>query len=267
MSTSKPEKALFGLGAIALAALMIVRPPLVDAARHAPAAHTPPDPAPPNAKPETANAPAPSSAQTAPPTGVDLSHYQSQVDWAKAKASGLAFVYAKATEGNTYVDRAFAQHRKGAASQDIRFGAYHFYRPGDKPLAQAQHFVSVAGVANGDLPPALDLEIAPNAGETSAYKKDVQTWLSYVEDKTGCKPIIYASPAFWTAHLGAEFAAYGFWLAEYSRSPKPPASAPDWVFWQHTEKGQLSGIKGLIDMDVAASPDALQNALCTGVEP
>ena len=36
--------------------------------------------------------------------GIDVSHYQGAVDWKKVKTAGIAFAYAKATEGNTYTD-------------------------------------------------------------------------------------------------------------------------------------------------------------------
>ena len=34
--------------------------------------------------------------------GIDVSHWQGAIDWAKVKAAGKTFVFAKATEGNGF---------------------------------------------------------------------------------------------------------------------------------------------------------------------
>jgi hypothetical protein len=44
-------------------------------------------------------------------TGIDVSHYQGTVDWAKVAASGRKFGIAKATEGTGYTDSSCAAHR------------------------------------------------------------------------------------------------------------------------------------------------------------
>ena len=36
--------------------------------------------------------------------GIDVAHYQGSVNWAKARASGVVFAFAKATEGTGYTD-------------------------------------------------------------------------------------------------------------------------------------------------------------------
>jgi len=33
--------------------------------------------------------------------GIDVSHYQGTVDWSAVKSAGIAFAYAKATDGNS----------------------------------------------------------------------------------------------------------------------------------------------------------------------
>ena len=201
------------------------------------------------------------------PKGIDLSHYQSGVNWQKVKASGISFVYAKATEGITNVDARFASHRAGAQAEALLFGAYHFFRPNDDPIKQAEHFLKTAAPNEGDLAPVLDLEIAPNQSEKAQYVANVSRWLKHVADQTGCTPMIYASPSFWREHLGKDLSEYGFWLAEYSSKPKPPETAPAWTFWQYSQRGKVAGINGLVDVDVAASGEALTNARCGGEKP
>lgn len=42
--------------------------------------------------------------------GIDVSHYQKNIDWEKVANSGVDFVYIKATEGATYVDPMFKKN-------------------------------------------------------------------------------------------------------------------------------------------------------------
>jgi lysozyme len=42
--------------------------------------------------------------------GIDISGWQEGVDWRRAAADGIAFVYVKATEGVGFVDAKFRAH-------------------------------------------------------------------------------------------------------------------------------------------------------------
>src|SRR5262245_46360154 len=45
------------------------------------------------------------------------------------------------------------------------------------------------------------------------------------------------------------FATYPLWIAAYSKAPVVPAGRQRWMFWQHTDKGQISGINVPVDLD------------------
>ena len=74
---------------------------------------------------------------------------------------GIAFAYAKATEGLYPSDARFADNWAGMQDAAITRGAYHFFRPAASVEAQADLFLSVVtGFQAGDLAPMLDLEEA-----------------------------------------------------------------------------------------------------------
>lgn len=191
--------------------------------------------------------PAPSTAPATEFRGVDVSHYQGAVDWPTVAKAGISFVYAKATEGVTYVDPRFAVNAASAPAAGLRFGAYHFFVPSDDATAQAEHFLSVAAPATGMLPPVLDLE--KSAGGSDNLAQNAVTWLAHVKEKTGCTPLVYASPAFYEAHLGDALSDYPLYLADYAKSPKVPTGAGPLVLWQHSQKGTVSGVPGHVDLD------------------
>jgi len=185
--------------------------------------------------------------------GIDVSHYQGVIDWAKVKAAGIQFAFIKATDGATGTDPMFATNVKGCMAVGLPWGAYHFFRPGENAAAQAAHFLSVAdfivtGIACGKvLPPALDLELGP------LTFAEAMIWLDQVDEALGNTPMVYISPAFAAANIepGDPAGAYPLWIAEYG--PRATPTIPDpwggWEFWQHSAAGEIDGIAGTVDLD------------------
>jgi GH25 family lysozyme M1 (1,4-beta-N-acetylmuramidase) len=204
----------------------------------------------------TAPSPAESAGQL---QGVDVSQYQGYIDW-RAVARTQHFAIARATLGNSYVDTYYAVNRYRARNAHVRFGAYHFAKPGtnyNDAVREADHFVRTAQLRRGDLIPALDIEVNGGLG-VRALQTWVRTWLARVAWKVGAKPMIYASPSFWTTYMGNTtwFANNGYktlWIAHWNvTSPRVPAAnwgGRGWTFWQWTSCGRVSGISGCVDRD------------------
>jgi GH25 family lysozyme M1 (1,4-beta-N-acetylmuramidase) len=190
--------------------------------------------------------------------GIDISHWQGTVDWAKVRGAGKTFVFAKATEGIGFLDANYASYKAGATALGLKFGAYHFARPGSNdPVKEADWFVDNAAMTHGMLVPVLDLEVTGGLG-TTALTSWVKAWLQRVYDRLGVRPMIYVSPSFWRTAMGDSrwFADNGYamlWLAHWGvTSPSVPASnwgGKSWTFWQYTSDGVVPGISGRVDLD------------------
>lgn len=61
-----------------------------------------------------------------PVRGVDVSHYQGEIDWVVLGQQDIDFAYIKATEGSFHIDEKFSQNWSGAALSGLAVGAYHF---------------------------------------------------------------------------------------------------------------------------------------------
>jgi GH25 family lysozyme M1 (1,4-beta-N-acetylmuramidase) len=192
--------------------------------------------------------------------GIDVSHWQGQINWPMVAATGKKFVIMKATEGTGFVDWMYATNHAGARAAGIATTAYHFASPDATPgeaVAEANHFVDIAQLADGDLIPALDLEVTGGLG-TTALRNWVASWLAQVTARIGVKPMIYVSPAFWVKYLGDTryFADAGYkilWIAHWNvSSPTVPAQnwgGYGWTFWQYSNCGSVPGISGCVDLD------------------
>lgn len=181
--------------------------------------------------------------------GIDVSHHQGDIDWAKVKAAGVNYCFMKATEGATFKDRKFDYNWNQAKAHGIIRGAYHFFRPNALVDRQVNNLVSKVGkLMPGDLPPVLDVEVPQSWRRFSLNQRlgMIRDWMSWTEDALGIQPIIYLSPSFADEILegASELDKYVLWLAHYTSrdNPRVPRPWTDWTFWQYSESGRLDGI-------------------------
>ena len=100
------------------------------------------------------------------------------------------------------------------------------------------------GLAKGQAGKRHELTI-----ETKAGTERVKTWLDAVENHYGVKPVIYTNIDFYRRYFQSGFEEYPLWIAHYLQ-PDKPRIEKDWVFWQHSEKGRVNGIKAPVDFNV-----------------
>ena len=205
---------------------------------------------------------APGPAKAAAPTeGIDISHWQGEIDWTQVRAAGKAFAFMKASEDIDFIDGTYVLNRARARSAGLVTGAYHFAQPDRSPAdaqAEADHFLATAAIADGDLPPVLDLERA-NGLTPAELQGWVKAYLERIRARTGVRGVIYTSPNFWTRNMGGTdwFATNGYrvvWVAHWTTGPAPTVPASDWAgfgwtFWQYTSSGSVAGITGRVDLD------------------
>ncbi|MFL6200591.1 MAG: glycoside hydrolase family 25 protein [Thermoanaerobaculia bacterium] len=181
--------------------------------------------------------------------GIDVSHFQGVVNWPQVAQAGMAFAFAKATDGITYTDPDLAANWAGIQAAGLLRGAYHFFEPNDDATAQAQHFLTTVKLVPGDLPPVLDVEITGGVSNEQIWS-GVATWLQIVEQDTGRQPILYTASGFWNAHQpDLTLTSYPLWLADYATQPTLPTGWTSWLFWQHSQSGTVAGVTGSVDLD------------------
>jgi lysozyme len=175
--------------------------------------------------------------------GIDVSHYQGVIDWAKVQAAGIQFAYLKATEGASFVDPQLAANVKGAAAVGIPIGQYHvFVANGDD--AQLKNWRDVSDHFPSQLPAWLDVEPGSVTEETIPI---LASFLAGAFELTDC---IYASPATIQGYLtGPLFQDHPLAVAHYGVPAPNFAPWPSWMFWQHSSQGSVDGIEGPVDLD------------------
>lgn len=188
-----------------------------------------------------------------PVRGVDVSHYQGEIDWKLLAGQDVQFAYIKASEGSSHMDEKFAYNWEHAAETGLKTGAYHFFSFDSPGETQAENFISVVGIREGMLPPVIDVEYyadkKTNPPEPDALREQLQAMLDKVQEYYQTIPVIYSTEEVWEAFLKGYFDGYPLWIRNVFTKPD---SGAEWTFWQYSNRGRLkgySGEEGFIDLN------------------
>ena len=223
----------------------------------------------PVAKPSTPT-PKPAPTPAAAPEllrGFDVSDARGDVDFAKARAGGIAFASVRIADGDIHdvrygPGRINALRASGLAWFPYYFGrvasAQNAQRNGAAEAAMAIGFAKAGGWGKkGDLPLAYDFENANGQPPQKCARHLVQFVRAYRTDRGHC-PIIYTMPGFWAAIQpqlsppdGQLVATCPLWIAHWE-VPDPGALEPwkdNWILWQDSDHGTVAGVASKCDTD------------------
>lgn len=208
--------------------------------------------------------------------GIDIAKYQHvsgrktyPIDWQRLRITSLdrkidrrtlghqnypiSFIYIKASEGTTYVNRFYSADIAAARRWRFPVGAYHFFSTQKGGQAQALHFLRTARPQCGDMAPVLDVEPTDEAirrmGGKEALQREMAAWVRTVREACGTLPVIYVSQSFVHKYfdgLPPEVAACPTWIARYGEY----MPAIHMTHWQLSPQGRVEGIKGDVDINV-----------------
>jgi lysozyme len=183
--------------------------------------------------------------------GIDISNWQRGIDLSRVPCD---FVIVKSTEGMTYVDPCCDGFVQQAIGLGKLWGFYHYVTGGD-PEAEADFWVrQTSGYFRAGIP-CVDWESGGNRawGDVDYLRRFVQR----VIDKTGVKPLIYASATSFPWGVCDELDC-GAWVAQYASNNTTGYQDHPWnegaydcVIRQYSSAGRLAGYNGNLDLDKA----------------
>ena len=175
--------------------------------------------------------------------GIDVSQYQTNVDYNKVKAAGYDFVIIRAGYGK-YVkqkDTQFETHYKNAKAAGLHIGAYWYNyakTPADAKI-EADVFKTIIQGKQFDMPVYYDIE------EQSVFATGADNVDKIAN--TFCKEMEAAG--YWCGIYGGQYLGesllsattrerYAFWLAQYLKNPRYKGT---YGMWQFSVAGGKSG--------------------------
>lgn len=196
--------------------------------------------------------------------GIDVSQYQGEIKWNEVNLINQKFVidyvFIRSTMGEDKVDKKFKSNWAAVKKINKLRGAYHYFRPNENSVKQAENFIKTVKLNSGDLPPVLDIEEHPRNQSMDNLKLGLRRWLDIVENHFGVKPILYSGDKYYSDFLEKEFSDYTLWIANYNFWIEDPKK--HWDFWQFSEKGSVGGIKGYVDLNLYQHSIESLEALC-----
>lgn len=188
--------------------------------------------------------------------GVDVSHYQGDIDWEILAGEDIDFAFIKATEGSGHTDSKFVENWHAANDTDLKIGAYHFFSFDSPAETQAKLYIETVGDLSGNLIPVVDIEFYgdkfSNPPEEEELVAELKTMLALLEEEYGVKPMVYTTYTFYYKYLDGEIDGYPLWIRNVYFSPNFDMCG-EWTFWQYTDQAVLEGYSGVeehIDMNV-----------------
>lgn len=205
--------------------------------------------------------------------GLDVSGWQTSVNWSQVWSDGGRFAYVKATESTDYTSSQFTKQYNGSSAAGLIRGAYHFAIPNaSSGAAQANFFLANGGGWTADgktLPPLLDIEYNPYTatdGTNTCYglsASQMVAWIneftSTVHAATGVLPAIYTTTGWWSTCTGnsASFAQNPLFIARYPTNVADgpgtlPAGWSRYSMWQFADAGIFPGDQDVFNGTYAA---------------
>ena len=161
------------------------------------------------------------------PLGVDVSRYQGVIDWGKLSTMAQ-WVYMRCGISWGYEDTFFKGNALFAEKYGVPWGAYHVIYSGQGAQRQADNILRIMGGNFGNLPLALDMEVALNQAPNVITNEILQV-AQIIEKESGKKPILYSRANWidaWTL-TGSWRNEFDWWLAQYLSSGVEHAGPPN----------------------------------------
>lgn len=195
-------------------------------------------------------------------TGVDVSKWQGEIDWEKAKADGVEFAMLRAGYGRGNMDDRFKRNADECTRLGIPFGVYWFSYAYTEDMArkEAQYCLNAVAPYKLSYPIAFDFEYdsvdhAQDKGVTITKELAsaiTRAFLTEIEN-AGYYATLYANPNYLAVYFDDNIPTrYDIWLAQWPRNPQPePKPEQCGGMWQYTSSGTVDGIEGRVDMNYA----------------
>lgn len=183
--------------------------------------------------------------------GIDVSHYQGNINWKAVKEYGIDFAFIKCLQGKSRVDECFHTNMRNAIENDIPVGVYVYSKAKtiDDAVAEAKRVIKECSQYKLTYPVVFDFESKHFEDMSLEMRgKIIDAFCQTILSDGKYIPMLYSS-RYWLMHMiPAEVVKkYDIWLAEYTTGK--PKYTGDYKIWQYGV-GKVTGIIGDVDMNI-----------------
>lgn len=192
--------------------------------------------------------------------GVDVSSFQKNIDWKKAKAAGVEFAIIRCAfrgygTGKLGEDSSFATNIVGAREAGVKVGVYVYSQAINEEEAreEAEFALELIAPYQVDYPVVIDIEEVNDKARTDELTTEERTAnvVAFCETikEAGYTPMIYSNQRYFIKNLDMkQLDDYEKWYAQYNTTMYFPYEIS---MWQYSNKAVVEGIPGEVDINIS----------------
>lgn len=185
--------------------------------------------------------------------GIDISRWNKVLDYdLVSKVIDFAIIKAGGSDKGFYKDSTFIKNYSELSSRGVPLGTYYYvgrdFRSTEDGIADAKRFLAIVGDRVFNYPLVLDLESTAPKDKEGVTDACI-AFCNYLE-RQGFYACIYASDisGFKDRLILDELRDFDKWVARYGSAP---TYVKEYGLYQYTSKGEIPGIVGYVDKDIA----------------
>jgi lysozyme len=187
---------------------------------------------------------------------IDVSRHNGNIDWKKVKAAGITGAIVRCGYGDNITsqdDEKFIANMNGALAYGIGVGIYiySYAKNNAQAKSEAEHVLRLANTYKDRLSYPIYYDLEEKGTESGAKERAIV--FGDIIEAAGYWCGVYASESWWKNYLNG-LDRFTKWVAKYGSNNgraqiKPSVNGMD--MWQYTSKGEVSGINGYVDLNIA----------------
>lgn len=185
--------------------------------------------------------------------GIDISKYQSKVDFTKLKEQGIEFAILQCGYGknSSQKDPLFESHYKNAKEAGLKIGCYlySYANSVNNGILEAENCLNFINGKTFDLPIFYDLEENCTKALGKSAVTNLATIFCQAIRNAGFQAGVYANLEWFKNYIDIDTIknkGYKIWLAQWTKAQNPDLACD---IWQYSSSGKVKGIIGNVDMN------------------
>ena len=185
--------------------------------------------------------------------GIDISKWNSTVDFQAVKNDGTDFVIIRSSYGKKdpkQVDKLFHRNIQEAQKVGLPVGVYHYSYADSVSDAKAEAEFCLENIQGYKLeyPICFDIEDRTQLALSNRQRTDIVKTFCNTIESAGYYAMLYTNLNWWNNYLNKdELRKYDLWLAQWNVS----APSVNCGIWQYSDKGTVDGISGNVDLNIS----------------
>lgn len=193
--------------------------------------------------------------------GIDVSKFQGKINYEKVKEAGVEFVIVRVgfrgygSSGSLSEDARYRQNIEGALAAGLDVGVY-FYAQAineEEAVEEAEFVLKLIEGYDINLPVVYDPEhVLDDDARTDnvsgeQFTLNAKAFADRIAE-AGYEPMIYANMLWEAYELDfSKMPSVKIWYADYELKPQSPY---EFIMWQYSQAGHISGIDGSVDLNM-----------------